>query len=102
MARQQFFCQALNQDQHYIPTVMLSGFHMEHPIQCLHACFALSQICDELVPLGPHDDQTHHLMLMCLKELRRPADITRLYEAAAAKEPNNVEVLVGLFNAHTR
>jgi hypothetical protein len=36
------------------------------------------------------------------QELRRPLDITRLFEAASARSPNDLDLLNGLFQAHVR
>ena len=63
---------------------------------------ATRQLCDELVALGTDDENALHVILMSLKDLKRPHDITRIYETAHAKDPNNTDTMVGLFNSYVR
>ena len=60
------------------------------------------QLCDELVALGIDDENTMHCVLVSLKDLNRPRDITRLYEGAHVRDPGNPETLSGLFSSYVR
>lgn len=42
------------------------------------------------------------MLMLSLKDLHRPHDITTVFELAHARDPGNVEVMNGLFNSYIR
>eukprot|EP00878_Enallax_costatus_P012918 GHUV01013490.1.p1 GENE.GHUV01013490.1~~GHUV01013490.1.p1 ORF type:complete len:462 (+),score=166.78 GHUV01013490.1:239-1624(+) len=60
------------------------------------------QLVDEILSLAPPDDHVLNMLLLVLKPAKRAADLQQAYETACSKEPNNTELLQGLFGCHVR
>ncbi|GAX81564.1 hypothetical protein CEUSTIGMA_g8992.t1 [Chlamydomonas eustigma] len=61
-----------------------------------------NKVCDELILAGVEEEQALHLLKLSLKGLHRPNDITQMYERLLVKDPNNSDVLMGLFTSYVR
>jgi len=60
------------------------------------------QLADEVLAAAPADDHVLNMLLLVLKPAGRARDVTPAYEAACSKQPNNEELLQGLFSCHVR
>jgi hypothetical protein len=59
-------------------------------------------MAQEVLAAAPPDDHTLNMLLLVLKPARKTADVLAAYEAACSKQPNNEELLQGLFACHVR
>lgn len=55
-----------------------------------------------MLAAAPPDDHVLNMLLLVLKPAQRAADLTAAYEAACSKQPNNQDLLEGLFACHVR
>lgn len=60
------------------------------------------QVAEEVLAAAPPDDHVLNMLLLVLKPAQRAADLTAAYEAACSKQPNNQDLLEGLFACHVR
>lgn len=59
-------------------------------------------MAEEVLAAAPPDDHVLNMLLLVLKPAQRAADLTAAYEAACSKQPNNQDLLEGLFACHVR
>lgn len=60
------------------------------------------QVCDGLVEESATDETALSLTSMALQALERLSDVTKIHAAAAKLNPDNIELLKGLFGAYVR
>lgn len=61
-----------------------------------------SQVCDDLMACVPLEPWTLHTVKLLLRDLHRWSDLTKVYQSAVDSEPNNPDLLMGLYGAHAR
>ena len=70
------------------------GFHTS-PLDCM-------QLCDEVRKEVPTDEHVLHTLRLVYGRAGRTAEVTAMYQAAAAAATDNPALLEGVFAAHVR
>jgi hypothetical protein len=60
------------------------------------------QLCDELRKEAPTEEHVLHTVRLVYGRANRVAEVTAMYQAAAAAAPDRPELLEGVFAAHIR
>ncbi|KAJ9518800.1 hypothetical protein QJQ45_026089, partial [Haematococcus lacustris] len=61
-----------------------------------------AQLCDRLLGQPRVDEEAWHPLKIVLKDLQRPHDITRMYEAALSQAPGDPTIMQALFTCYAR
>ncbi|KAJ9518489.1 hypothetical protein QJQ45_018512 [Haematococcus lacustris] len=61
-----------------------------------------AQLCDLLIGQPRVDEEAWHPLKIVLKDLQRPHDITRMYEAALSQAPGDPTIMQALFTCYAR
>lgn len=85
-----------------LPVSSQSASYLSGCEEIVYVFVSVSQLVDEVLTLAPPDDHVLNMLLLVLKPAKRAADLQRAYEAACSKDPNNAELLQGLFGCHVR